>query len=651
MDRPAGARSRDPNRQLIRLILLWTIIVAASLTWNGGQTRRAIVDFARAEARGSYNKDLIYRRWASRHGGVYVPKTELTPPNPYLSYVDERDITTPTGKQLTLVNPAYMTRQVHELGRDQYGHRGHITSLNPLRPENAADPWETEALLAFEHGETEISSIETMDGQPYLRLMHAMITERSCLKCHAHQGYKLGEVRGGISVSVPMAPYNAMASTSMASMILGHGLIWVLGITGIFIGCRYAARRLRERDQAEQELADYQLHLEELVEQRSNELVEVNRLLRRERDNFLSMLESMEDGAYVADEDFNIEYANPALTKLLGPFEGRKCYEYLDNRTEACPNCWLNKEKPEETGRWEWHSTKNGNTYEVLDTTLNNSSDGRMRKLEVLRDVSERKRAEQKLREYAEALEYKNAELNDFVHIASHDLQEPLRKLVSFSKLLRTDAGGNLPQRAAKDLDFITDAATRMHKLIQSLLALSRAGRAAMKTETVSLADCANRAIEALAERIAETRAEIKIVDDLPDIKGDATLLTQLYQNLIGNALKFVAPGQQPTIHLEAKEADRTLVLSVRDNGIGIEPEHRESVFRAFTRLHGRSEYEGSGIGLAICHKVVERHGGRIWIDPESENGTTFLFTLAPAQGVETDAGLSAVGTVCASVG
>jgi light-regulated signal transduction histidine kinase (bacteriophytochrome) len=220
-----------------------------------------------------------------------------------------------------------------------------------------------------------------------------------------------------------------------------------------------------------------------------------------------------------------------------------------------------------------------------------------------------------------------NAELDDFTNVASHDLQEPLRTLVAFSDLLPKDLEQSLPERAAQDLGFITDAAMRMQTLIQDLLAFSRAGRVAKKREKVSLSECADRALEALAMRVAETGAEI-IRDELPEVWGDSTLLTQLYQNLIGNALKF-SGDQPPVIRLTAEEQDGFPVFGIKDNGIGIELKYAQQIFQPFRRLHSRTEYEGSGIGLAICHKIVERHGGKIWVESEPGKGAHFRFTIS----------------------
>ncbi len=212
---------------------VWTVVVAASLIWNVFEMKYETLEVARIQARFVYEKDVFYRRWNAQHSGVYVPVTEETQPNPYLSHIPDRDISAPSGKLLTLMNPAYMTRQVHELAEKEQGIRGHITSLNPIRPENSPDPWETKTLQAFESGETEISSVEEMEGKEYVRLMRPFVTEKGCLECHAAQGYKEGDIRGGISISIPMASLKAIARTPMLTFGLGHVLLWLIGLGGI----------------------------------------------------------------------------------------------------------------------------------------------------------------------------------------------------------------------------------------------------------------------------------------------------------------------------------------------------------------------------------------------------------------------------------
>jgi PAS domain S-box-containing protein len=255
-----------------------------------------------------------------------------------------------------------------------------------------------------------------------------------------------------------------------------------------------------------------------------------------------------------------------------------------------------------------------------------------------IRDITEVRYAQRELARQRDALEVanqdlarSNSELEQFASVASHDLQEPLRKLVSFSELLRSDLGGELPERAAQDLEFITDAARRMRTLVRDLLTLSRTGTSEMKVRTVSLDDCLDRVLEALDLRITETRAVITR-DALPEVSGDATLLGELLQNLVSNALKFVPPGGTPRIHVSAEIAnDDSWVIGVRDEGIGIDPERAHEIFRPFRRLHSTDKYPGTGIGLAIARKAVDRHGGRLWVESAKGSGSHFRFTLGGA--------------------
>ena len=220
----------------------------------------------------------------------------------------------------------------------------------------------------------------------------------------------------------------------------------------------------------------------------------------------------------------------------------------------------------------------------------------------------------------------RNRELEEFAYVASHDLQEPLRKLITFGGLLRRDLGDDLPERAGRHLDFIADAAGRMQTLVQDLLALSRAGKSESRRQLVAMDTCIDKALDALQMALEGKGAEIHR-DPLPELWCDPTMVTQLYQNLIGNALKFVADSR-PSIRLTAEQDGERWVLGVADNGIGIKPEYGEQIFQAFQRLHGRGEYEGSGIGLAVCRKAVEHHGGKIWVESELGRGAHFKFTL-----------------------
>ncbi|MFJ4715516.1 ATP-binding protein [Streptomyces sp. NPDC088785] len=226
-------------------------------------------------------------------------------------------------------------------------------------------------------------------------------------------------------------------------------------------------------------------------------------------------------------------------------------------------------------------------------------------------------------------LQRSNAELEQFAYVASHDLQEPLRKISSFTQLLQRRYGGRLDERADQYIDFAVDGANRMQTLINALLDFSRVGRLHNAQESVDLAEVLGQTLSSLSVATEESRATVTH-DALPTLIADPVQMGMLWQNLIGNAIKFRRPQQPPVIHIGAERAGEAWRFTVTDNGIGIDPEYAERVFVIFQRLHTKDAYPGSGIGLAMCKKIVEAHGGTIAIDTAHTAGTRITFTLAP---------------------
>lgn len=229
----------------------WSLLALCSLLWNLHQARGDSAQLALSQARMAIDKDIVYRRWSAGLGGVYAIVTPLTPPNPHLQ-APERDVSTPSGRQLTLINPAYMTRLVHELARQASGMQGHITSLKPLNPQNAPYPWEAQALRGFEQGQKEASIRVEKEGRPFLRLMRPLPYEASCQACHAQQGYEVGQVRGGISVELPLEHILAAQRQQGNLLLLTHAGLWGLGLAGLVLAWRGLERRQQARLSAEQ---------------------------------------------------------------------------------------------------------------------------------------------------------------------------------------------------------------------------------------------------------------------------------------------------------------------------------------------------------------------------------------------------------------
>ena len=244
----------------------------------------------------------------------------------------------------------------------------------------------------------------------------------------------------------------------------------------------------------------------------------------------------------------------------------------------------------------------------------------------VAHNITERMHFEQELQQLNQELERSNQELEQFAYVASHDLQEPLRMVISFTQLLSQNYAGQLDEQADQIIGFAVDGATRMQQLIQDLLSYSRVGTQAKVLETVDCKQILESAIANLQLSIQESGAILHL-SDLPTLNTNPRQLTQLFQNLIGNAIKYRG-DQAPIIEIGCQEQGEHSLFWVTDNGIGIESKHTDRVFMVFQRLHTRQEYSGTGIGLAICKKIVDQQGGKIWVESAVDQGSTFFFTL-----------------------
>lgn len=274
--------------------------------------------------------------------------------------------------------------------------------------------------------------------------------------------------------------------------------------------------------------------------------------------------------------------------------------------------------------------------WALLAVTLVRGQDGTPRFfITQMKDITDRKRAEELIERQTEELARSNTELEQFAYVASHDLQEPLRMVASYTQLLSRRYSGQLDEKADRWIGYAVDGAQRMQALINDLLALSRVGTHGRPMEWCDSEAVLAQVMESLEVSMSECGARIT-ADPLPAVHADAIQVGQLFQNLLSNALKFQQPGVPPEIHVSAAPhavgGAPGWLFSVRDNGIGMDPAYAEQVFVLFQRLHGRDEYPGTGIGLAICRKIVERHGGRIWVDSTPGAGSTFSFTLPAAR-------------------
>lgn len=247
------------------LVSLWSGAILIMFLADSWHLDRTIEEIAVIEARAYLKKDRALRLWAASHGGVYVPVSATTPPNPFLRDVPERDIRTPQGRLLTLMNPAYMIRQIMTEFEQAYQVRGHITSLLYFREETAPDAWERTALAAFEKGRQEICAFTDIRGKPYLRIMRPLTANPSCLKCHAAQGYKVGDIRGGVSLSLPMGPYMDHRRKEIAAHGVSFAVLWILGAAGFWLAASKLSHLMKKHDAVEEELKTSEAQLKHVM--------------------------------------------------------------------------------------------------------------------------------------------------------------------------------------------------------------------------------------------------------------------------------------------------------------------------------------------------------------------------------------------------
>jgi len=325
----------------ILILVLWTALLLMLALWQYNRNFTSVLNLAITEAKTAFDKDAAYRHWVAIHGGVYVPVTENTPPNPYLGHMPERDISTPSGKKLTLINGAYMARQIYELMGKEFGSQTRITSLNPLRPENAPDEWEKKALQEIEKGKNEVWSFQYMNDEKHLRYTQAFITQKDCLKCHGAQGYKVGDVRGGITISIPWGKYQSLFNRQIFPDMFGYFSVWAIGVAGIVLAGRRTKQYMVELKNAEDQKREMErqlLHtqkLESLGIMASGIAHDFNNLLMAVQGNLELAVQRMQnDSAAKAFMENAIKgtVSATALTQQMLAYSGKGHYtvEHLD---------------------------------------------------------------------------------------------------------------------------------------------------------------------------------------------------------------------------------------------------------------------------------------------------------------------------------
>ncbi len=581
-------------RYSILALFLWTLLIMSSVYWNITNEKKQTLELAKKEARANFNKDQAFRLWASRHGGVYVPPDERTPPNPYLTHIPDRDVITQSGKSLTLMNPAYVVRQLMEEYTEMYGIRGRITSLKVLNPKNSPDLWEQMALKKFESGTEEVIEIVDMDGKPYLRLMRPMSTKKHCLKCHAHQGYKEGEIRGGVGIALPMEPYIVMEKKEVMAISALHILFWIMGTAGIGFLFFHSTKRLKER-------------------------IEAEKSLRESEEKFRVFFESAPELFYITSKDGTILSANATAVKVLG-YGREKLIGTSINRFYTSDS----KLKLEELKQKLIHE---GYIENEEMTILTHGGDKRDILLSIKPFIEKTESETNSIYVQRDITDYKmlNEELSQYIYTISHDMKTPLRAIQNYSDFLYEDLEESLDGEQKMYLQNMTRAVRKAENLVEDLLEFSRVGRKELEIIEIDIYKFLSNLVSSLE---FPEDVEITIMGKLPIIESDLKLLRQIFENLIINAVKFNKSTKKLIEIGQKTKENHSCEIFVKDNGIGIDPQYFKEIFQVFRRLHPPQEYDGTGIGLAIVKKASIMLKGSLHVESTPGEGSTFFITL-----------------------
>ena len=665
--------SRRIRRFAWILATCWTLLIASSWLWNFYAEQQLFHKIARAEAHTVIERDALYRRWSSFHGGVYVPITPQSPPNPYLSHIPERDISSPTGKQLTLINPAYMTRQVNELSKEGsiFLGRAHITSLKPLRPENVPDAWEANALRSFESGGHESSGIVTMHGKPYLRIMTPFITEKPCLKCHASQGYTVGSIRGGVSVSIPIQPLIDASRGQRIGSFIFHSMIWLLGLGVTIMGARQLSKSACAQKQVENELHQQTILLEgEIAEhQKAQEsLNESESLLKIVADyatnweywrlpggSFQYISPSVRQLTGYSPEEFTIDrelfhtiihpedrelfmdhtHIKDSLGQIL-PFEIRIVHKNGDVRwiSHICQQVYTPEGLP-----WGWRASNQDITerkrmeYELCEQTEQLEEEVSKREeaqveLEKLNHTLEeqinRAIGDLRLKDQTIIQQGRLAAMGEMVNNIAHQWRQPLNNIGLIIQNLQFsfDAGTVSHDEMKAEINTAMDVIMHMSRTIDDFRNFFREDK--LKTSFI-VSKTVHRALEFVSAVLSSHDIQVDFEEDESVTAiGYQNEYAQVLLNILSNAREACIERciSAPHIRIRVTVQNGRSAVFIRDNCGGISEDIMPKIFDPYFTT--RPPDKGTGIGLYMSKVIIEQNMGGHLSAHNTEDGVEF---------------------------
>lgn len=601
--------------------LVWTLLALISLTVSYRFSTDHHTETLEGQANANFNIDQAFRNWNTRHGGAYVPITEDTPPNPYLAHIPERDITMPSGKQLTLMNPAYMARQIMAEYEKLYGIKGRVTALELLNPANAPDEWERKALLNLKSGKKVVTEQTTIDGEPYIRVMKPLYMDEGCDKCHAVLGFQTGDFRGGIALSMPTAAFLAENARTFRFLATTHGLGWFLGLIGIIAATLHARAQARRNLEARMALRDSEHRITEILH------ISPSALLTTKADGTITEFNEAATKIFGYSQD---EVLGKSVDILI-PEQHRHNH---DRRLAHFASPGLSTLKMDArapiAGR-----RKDGSTFPTAASVSKLTIKNELYFAVALQDLTEQLNREAELSEAKDLAETANRAKSEFLANMSHEVRTPLTAIKGMLELVDT------AHSSSEDKHYIQvarNASDSVLMIINDILDLARleAGRTKLEYSSFELREFVADIQDLLRDSVEQKGVTFKtdFAGEEPIwIKSDFQRLRQILINLVGNASKFTDEGEI-SLHVAVGEPlgnHLDLEISVTDTGIGIHQEDLSRLFERFEQDDNSStrKQNGTGLGLAICKELTALMNGVIDATSVFGEGSTFRVRFA----------------------
>ncbi|NLT51931.1 MAG: DUF3365 domain-containing protein [Ignavibacteria bacterium] len=623
---------------IITFAVIWTAGISISYFKSISHIENNVYNLALNEARNRFRIDKLYRGWASCQKNIYIKISDSLASNTNISVKDNAIITN-SGERLKLLNPASISRLVYHQN-NQSGIETHITSFKPLNPLNKADDWEKEALTHLTKGEKEFHSLEHKDSNVYLRYIAPFVAGNSCLKCHAQQGYKSGDIIGGISVSLPFNSYiNSIDIYKKKETIL-YALILSLGLIALFFYNKRSNNydisineQNKELEKRNKELENYKNNLESIVKERTEEFRIQNIFLR-------TLINTIPHPVFVKDKkgwftDVNKsfeDYYEICRNEIIGKDVGSILKEELKRKSDKVDKTLL-----ENAGKIVYETSmedRNGIIRYVLvyKTAYGDDTKNPEGIVGLTIDITDQKILQQKMYEALEQEKQLNEMKNSFISLVSHEFRTPLTSILSSTDLLELYGRNWDEEKYLQYINSIQISVLEMVEMLNDILTLSRADRGKLSFNPISFN--LKQAILELAEKErlnCKNSHQINVVFEECnfEVNADLKIINHILDNLLSNAIKFSPAGKDIILKVEIDK--EFIYFEVKDEGMGIPEGEIKHIFEPFYRTKNATDIAGSGLGLSICRQFVQVHKGDIKVESEPGKGTIFYVKLALA--------------------